>query len=852
MARGIVAYPGRMRPEPQPKIRLLSRRRDRWIALATLFAAGLLAVAISLFLRLTQPQAVQIQGDRQVSHYQLHAQDPFNQPQYYPLGKTVASAPYLPVNPWVGRLILPSRDQAKSAPSDWVWLEVQQAPPPDKALVGKTVRLEWSQNPAVQVYVQAVTQDVQFTDETRANAHKGNVHPDRLDGRRKVGPLQSLAGARPQDDVIVALANPVVRDRNGSPVLQVDREPVLSTGQVVGLVKILAVEPVSDRRPASPACPGGSPCGSEYFRVQHYTPQAGKFDGAIETIRIPQVRVDRDGQFQSTPRQLEQSPAGKDGWYVYGARDRSGLFTVQALEPRSLLRLATAGPAITGLEAGLTYIKEQNWLIKDPDKGTVRSTPVSPTEPQTWSEGDRAIVVHNFGGIGGRKAEPLGVPNTITGHFAYGVAQVVRDRITNEPRFDLHYQQVYTHNPNGIIAGSHTWANYMGNLRWGWLGTRPVSDLLIKFPPVTQDYDFGGIPLSPLQEFLDQLQGMMARYRVGDGTGFATVTPATSCIQDSSQALYLTIKRVRQQVQQQPAIAAWMQSHPTDPQTLRFQQLADLGTALEKHLTPLGIVRADWDSPTANPFRDPSIWAGLTSWRTMMPRQAHDELAAAFLKLGANLWFLRTNQVGGVDPDIVPLAPTELLGEITVPATKVSLATILFNRALGSLALPNRQDWLITLLGLGIYSAIALPIGFSTKFLRRTAWNAPGWRKLLLGLRLFLMPALGEELVFRVLWLPHPAQVISWGNWSLWATIGLLLFVLYHPLNAKIAYKAGDPTFFKPAFLLLSGLLGLTCTIVYALTGALLPIVLIHWLVVVVWLLALGGVQKLSAAAPEP
>ena len=189
---------------------------------------------------------------------------------------------------------------------------------------------------------------------------------------------------------------------------------------------------------------------------------------------------------------------------------------------------------------------------------------------------------------------------------------------------------------------------------------------------------------------------------------------------------------------------------------------------------------------------------------------------------------------------------------MTVPATKVSLFSILFNRVLGSLSPPTGRDWLLTLLGLGIYSAIALPIGFATRFLSLNLWKAHGWQKLALGVRSLLMPALVEEFVFRVLWLPHPTQVVSWWNWSLWATIGVLLFVVYHPLNAKTFYKVGDPTFLKPAFLLLSGLLGLTCTIVYAWTGSLLPIVLIHWLVVVVWLTTLGGVQKLQISEPVP
>ncbi|NJR63884.1 MAG: hypothetical protein HC769_37060 [Cyanobacteria bacterium CRU_2_1] len=54
--------------------------------------------------------------------------------------------------------------------------------------------------------------------------------------------------------------------------------------------------------------------------------------------------------------------------------------------------------------------------------------------------------------------------------------------------------------------------------------------------------------------------------------------------------------------------------------------------------------------------------AALTTWRTMLPRRAYDELLSLLLKQGAKLWFLRTNQVGGSDPDILPLAPIYLLG----------------------------------------------------------------------------------------------------------------------------------------------------------------------------------------------
>jgi predicted Abi (CAAX) family protease len=110
---------------------------------------------------------------------------------------------------------------------------------------------------------------------------------------------------------------------------------------------------------------------------------------------------------------------------------------------------------------------------------------------------------------------------------------------------------------------------------------------------------------------------------------------------------------------------------------------------------------------------------------------------------------------------------------------------------------------------------------------------------------LFVLPALVEELVFRVLWLPTPRSV-SWGDWVLWAIGGLIAFVLYHPLNALMFYKVGNPTFFDRRFLILTGLLGVTCTVTYGLTGSLLLITLIHWLVVVVWQVGLGGMARLK------
>jgi predicted Abi (CAAX) family protease len=98
--------------------------------------------------------------------------------------------------------------------------------------------------------------------------------------------------------------------------------------------------------------------------------------------------------------------------------------------------------------------------------------------------------MHLFGGIGGKKAESTTLA-TVTGHFAYGSAQVVRDPFTQELQFDLQYQQVYVHNPHGIIGGAITWTNYMGDLQRGWMGTRPAADVLINDRAIAATYIAG-------------------------------------------------------------------------------------------------------------------------------------------------------------------------------------------------------------------------------------------------------------------------------------------------------------------------------------------------------------------------
>ena len=73
----------------------------------------------------------------------------------------------------------------------------------------------------------------------------------------------------------------------------------------------------------------------------------------------------------------------------------------------------------------------------------------------------------------------------------------------------------------------------------------------------------------------------------------------------------------------------------------------------------------------------------------MLPRQGHDDISRIFLDHGASLWFLRTNQVGGEDPNIEPVAPTVIFGQYP-------LVDILFARLVNSLLAPlSLKSWLI-------------------------------------------------------------------------------------------------------------------------------------------------------------
>lgn len=150
---------------------------------------------------------------------------------------------------------------------------------------------------------------------------------------------------------------------------------------------------------------------------------------------------------------------------------------------------------------------------------------------------------------------------------------------------------------------------------------------------------------------------------------------------------------------------------------------------------------------------------------------------------------------------------------------------------------PTARDWqwaakLLISFGL-IYLPIGLTSGFLTWKLQNSLWTVLG---VLAGS--FWMPGLSEELFFRGLLIPHPTETVPSTERRFMIAVSWFSFILYH-LNPFT-----PPFFSNPIFLLGAGLIGLICTFAYLQSGSIWTAVVIHWLIVGIWLLCLGGLAR--------
>ena len=102
-----------------------------------------------------------------------------------------------------------------------------------------------------------------------------------------------------------------------------------------------------------------------------------------------------------------------------------------------------------------------------------------------------------------------------------------------------------------------------------------------------------------------------------------------------------------------------------------------------------------------------------------------------------------------------------------------------------------------------------------------------------------------SQAIYRACLLPHPRvdSVQSLSAYVRASWLPLLVFVFSHVLNPRAMSRK---TFQSWKFLSLAAVLGAGCTAVYWLTnGCLWAPVVVHWVVEIVWLCALGGAYRI-------
>lgn len=568
---------------------------------------------------------------------------------------SLAADLYRPIGEWTGRLILPKPEQREADGS--IFFEVANSPYAE--LIGKVVRLRWDCRKEEDRWFEKLMTDVVFdTKKAQEALQGGTVIPMRLNGWKRVSPLESLAGARPQDDIDVMLKNAVYA--NGS--VYIKDDPVQISGTHVALVQF------------------SGPAAGNLRNVVHYNPASGKFDGASENIYVlASYSIPGKDKLVSSTADVERSVFNRLGWYVYG-RHYKGVFVVCALMPRSLHLLEPTHWMQGKLDIKNYYAKLH---FKDLGPAMRRSTLIVPEQnadistnagiknyiDACWPEGARGLLVHVFGWRKDTLTGSTGLPGPqwlTAGHFAFGVATVVRDGFTGEKRFDIEYKQIYAHGDGGIVSGTIQWHNYMGDIKRGWMYTIPVSDTIVQIPAMAP-YDFNGWRIDPFRGFSRLTEIMMAVYRTGAGKGISSVTPYVSCVQDSHYALYGSLMTFTEAINADPRVGQWMRSLGANhPDAIRYTDLFRLVEDMKNRITLIGLSRRDWKYNFDNPIgtRDPNvaeqIIRTLLSIKTVFPRDGHDNLMFLAADRQYRMWSVLGAMTGGKIGNLWPLPPNSI------------------------------------------------------------------------------------------------------------------------------------------------------------------------------------------------
>ncbi len=159
---------------------------------------------------------------------------------------------------------------------------------------------------------------------------------------------------------------------------------------------------------------------------------------------------------------------------------------------------------------------------------------------------------------------------------------------------------------------------------------------------------------------------------------------------------------------------------------------------------------------------------------------------------------------------------------------------------------PTIKNWIVVLLLLLIIMLVCLPIGFWCKFLEIKIPELSAIEFIRILISRFLFPCFAEELLFRVLILPGKNNHASITTQLVLVVLSITVYVASHPLNVILFYKRALKIFTNPFFLLSTSVLGISCTVTYIESGSIWTAVILHWIIVVTWLIVLGGYSKLG------
>lgn len=149
---------------------------------------------------------------------------------------------------------------------------------------------------------------------------------------------------------------------------------------------------------------------------------------------------------------------------------------------------------------------------------------------------------------------------------------------------------------------------------------------------------------------------------------------------------------------------------------------------------------------------------------------------------------------------------------------------------------PDAGGWRQTALIAALYALSAWGLGFATGLYQwAPRLDLDMARAALIAL---VLPALGEELVFRGALIPTKAEA---PRARAEIALALAVFLAWHPLNAALFFPSVLPLFADWRFLAVTAMLGLACSHLWRATGSLWPAVALHWLAVVVWKALLGA-----------